>query len=70
MTFGELNGWHPHLHLALLTVEPWSVSVLAEFRSTLFDSWFAACERAGLPLPSRSAVCTPSVRRARRLVST
>jgi hypothetical protein len=52
VTFGELNGWHPHLHLALLTLEPWSSAVLAEFRSTLFDSWYSACEWAGLPLPS------------------
>lgn len=52
VTWGEVNGWHPHLHLALLTLLPWDRATVEEFRSTLFDAWWSACRAAGLPLPS------------------
>lgn len=52
VTYGRLHGWHPHLHLALLTLEPWTPEVVREFRTVLFESWRATLGRMGLPLPS------------------
>jgi hypothetical protein len=52
VTYGRLHGWHPHLHLALLTPEPWTPEVVREFRTVLFESWRATLGRMGLPVPS------------------
>jgi hypothetical protein len=51
------NGWHPHLHVLLLTAHPLSPADRAELLASTFGRWAAAAERAGYrrPLPG---LCT------------
>jgi len=49
ITWGQANGWHPHLHV-LLFVD--GAADADGIRARLLPLWQAACVGAGLPLPS------------------
>jgi hypothetical protein len=49
VTFGA-NGWHPHLHVLLLTSAP--VSDFGQVRDELAALWIECCKKSGLNSPS------------------
>lgn len=52
-TYGFTHGWHPHLHDAwFVGVKP-TAALMADVEERLFQMWFKACKKAGLPLPNR-----------------
>lgn len=53
VTHGNANGWHAHLHIALLTTRPLSTDELAGLESALYPLWVRAIERQGRGTPSR-----------------
>lgn len=52
VTWGQANGWHPHLHVLLFSESPWSADRLEAARAAAIGVWSSACLRAGLPQPS------------------
>ena len=46
------NGWHPHLHTALVTDRPLERSEAQELRSIMFGPWCRSAERSGWRPPS------------------
>lgn len=54
ITWGQANGWHPHLHVLLFLDKeiPDDSSFLESLRSSVLTIWRQACFRAGLPSPS------------------
>lgn len=55
ITYGE-NGWHPHVHVALLLDEKISPEALDEFRAWLFDRWAECVERSGGKRPTANGL--------------
>jgi Replication protein. len=53
VTYGEGNGWHPHVHELWLMDRKLSDVQLRVMRRTLFDVWKVACLKAGLGAPTR-----------------
>ena len=53
VTSGD-NGWHPHLHNALLFDRPLSRDEVLELDAECFRAWSSAVVRLGLAPPSRS----------------
>lgn len=53
VTWGESNGWHPHLHELWLFPEPLKAAQRAMLQRLLFNVWKSACARSGLPSPNR-----------------
>ena len=49
VTWGSLNGWHPHKHTLLFLKTPISPSVI---QSELSPLWINACVKSGLPSPT------------------
>jgi len=47
------NGWHPHLHVLVLTDVPLDEGLRARLADRLYDRWCRAVERAGTQAPSR-----------------
>ena len=58
VTWGEKNGWHPHVHLVLFikdgTDQSSVVARLAQFEADVFPAWQSACVANGLGSPSRA----------------
>lgn len=52
VTYGG-NGWHPHLHLAIVTSAPLSDDLCASFEAEVSTLWRSAVEALGGRLPSR-----------------
>jgi len=50
VTWGEINGWHPHKHTLLFLKAPISPSAI---QSELSPLWINACVKSGLPAPTR-----------------
>jgi len=50
------NGWHPHLHVIMLTTAPLSARGEALLRSRLFSRWADGIEAAGYRRPLRQFV--------------
>lgn len=46
------NGWHPHEHQLLYTIEPLNNKRLCDMQAAIFPLWLAACKKTGLPLPT------------------
>lgn len=46
-TWGEVNGWHPHLHAVLLLGRPIGEAQAATVQRWLLERWGAVCEGAG-----------------------
>lgn len=46
------NGWHPHLHTALITERPLERSEAQELRSIMYEPWCRSAERSGWRRPS------------------
>ena len=57
ITWGQKNGWHPHVHLVLFLKEGRDQSAvaarLAQFEKDVFPAWQSACVANGLGSPSR-----------------
>lgn len=53
ITHGE-NGWHPHLHVLVLTSVPLDDRLRGLLRARLYDRWCSAVNRAGVAAPSLS----------------
>lgn len=47
------NGWHPHLHVLLLTETPLSAERWEQFAARIFPRWERAVVRAGYRAPER-----------------
>lgn len=52
VTWGEVNGWHPHIH-ELWIVRANVLQSLAGLRDRLFPMWESACLSAGLNRPNK-----------------
>ena len=52
-TYGFTHGWHPHLHDAWFVSAKPTAALMADVEERLFQMWFKACKKAGLPLPNR-----------------
>ena len=57
ITWGQKNGWHPHVHFVLFLkdgVDQSSVTArLAQFEEDVFPAWQSVCVANGLGAPSR-----------------
>lgn len=53
VTYGVEHGWHPHLHVLLVTDEPLTGEERATLEHRLWQRWARMCERHGLGAPSR-----------------
>lgn len=49
-----VNGWHPHAHSLWFTDKKLSQDEMATLRDDLYQLWFKACLKAGLPEPSHA----------------
>lgn len=58
VTYGEANGWHPHVHELWLTTSSMSRAALRLVQKELFALWRDACNVAGLGTPNRKAGVT------------
>ena len=54
VTYGQANGWHPHTHEVMLIRAVPDALQIRKFESRIFTLWQRACQRAGLPAPSRT----------------
>lgn len=52
-TYGA-NGWHPHIHSLVFVDHRIDATEMKDLEDALYTRWVSACERAGLPKPSRS----------------
>ena len=52
-TWGEANGWHPHIHEIWLFRKPLTLAQREELRKVLFSAWSVVCVNAGFPAPNR-----------------
>lgn len=52
VTWGEENGWHPHVHELVFLDAPSTPLLLKELQSRYLAAWQAACRLKGLPEPS------------------
>ena len=52
VTHGWKNGWHPHLHIALLLSEPTTQALADELHDRFFPLWRDAITAAGLAAPT------------------
>ena len=53
VTFGDANGWHPHVHELWLTASKLSRVQVRLVQKEIFDAWRVACVSAGLGEPNR-----------------
>lgn len=53
VTYGDANGWHPHVHELWLTGKRLSRAQLRVVQNELFEIWRVACVSAGLGEPNR-----------------
>lgn len=53
VTYGDENGWHPHVHELWLTGKRLSRVQLRVVQKELFEVWRVACLKAGLGEPNR-----------------
>jgi hypothetical protein len=51
------NGWHPHVHVLVLTERPLEVASQQELRRFIFDRWSARCVALGFRAPSWERGC-------------
>ena len=56
-TYGDANGWHPHLHLLLFLDRPITDEQTDDLGAWLSDRWAANVARRGLLLPSQERGC-------------
>lgn len=60
LTWGPINGWHPHRHVAYLTERPLSVAERDQLEAALFDCWSHQLGRQGIrALRERGTVLRP-----------
>jgi hypothetical protein len=53
VTWGERNGWHPHIHEIWFFAEPLTVAQRRLLTTALYAGWSSACVKSGLPKPNR-----------------
>lgn len=53
VTYGDANGWHPHVHELWFLPYAMSDRAMARLKSQLFAAWKSACLKAGLSPPNR-----------------
>ena len=53
VTYGDANGWHPHVHELWLTAKKLSRAQLRLVQKEIFEAWRVACVSAGLGEPNR-----------------
>lgn len=53
VTWGEANGWHPHVHEIWFVDEPMSRDDVRAMKNALFDVWRATAIGAGFKAPNR-----------------
>ena len=53
VTWGESNGWHPHVHEIWFVGRPMKASEMKLIKSALFDVWKATALGAGFKAPNR-----------------
>jgi hypothetical protein len=52
ITYGQVNGWHPHLHWLDFWEEPLSWEEVAEYQRLVYGAWSRSVVRQGLARPS------------------
>lgn len=53
VTWGERNGWHPHIHEIWFFAKPLTVGQRRLLTTALYAGWSSACVKSGLPRPNR-----------------
>ncbi|MBR8030373.1 protein rep [Burkholderia cenocepacia] len=53
VTYGDANGWHPHVHELWLTAKKLTRAQLRLVQKEIFEAWRVACVSAGLGEPNR-----------------
>jgi hypothetical protein len=62
VTYGVLNGWHPHAHWLDFWQEPQPLDAVLEYQGLVYRAWSSSVERQGFRVPSeRWAVDVRSV---------
>jgi hypothetical protein len=54
VTWGESNGWHPHLHAVLCFAKPLTAGERADLAEWLYGRWSGVCEARGLGTVTRA----------------
>lgn len=62
VTFGKVNGWHPHEHHLWFFRRDLTTKEIALLRDRLFEAWAVACKAVGLPAPLKTVKVGGSVR--------
>lgn len=53
VTWGEANGWHPHLHILLFVENPLSPRQIEDFEGWTYDRWRSRLLKEGLAEPTK-----------------
>lgn len=53
VTYGDANGWHPHVHELWFLPRRFSDRAIARLKSQLFQAWRDACVKSGLSAPNQ-----------------
>lgn len=53
VTYGDANGWHPHVHELWLTAKKLTRAQVRLVQKEIFEAWRVACVSAGLGEPNR-----------------
>lgn len=52
VTWGDVNGWHPHSHAVVFFAKPLTAEQRADYRADLFSRWEKSCLKAGIGAPN------------------
>lgn len=52
VTWGWVNGWHPHAHALVLSERPWTPQERSDYRQHAYDRWERRCASEGFGAPS------------------
>ena len=58
VTYGDANGWHPHVHELWLTRHKLTRTQMRMVQREVFEAWRSACVHSGLGEPNRKAGVT------------
>jgi len=53
VTYSEKSGWHPHLHILVISEQFYTDKELINIEKDLYKTWSAKCQLSGIKAPSR-----------------
>ncbi|MBI0393483.1 protein rep [Acinetobacter bereziniae] len=53
VTYSETSGWHPHLHILVVSEQYYDDTALQLIEGELYKTWTTQCQYSGLKKPSR-----------------